>query len=163
MGNELKPDDITTEKLNKSNDPDDKSDALHTEQIDSPITSKNLEVCDRDSEEWEELSNKEHLHVNGGSPETSHSKVREIEIESLNQNDNARKPQKKLSNKKKIIVVSSNKKKPNIQSPRIKGIQKMPKLQHLKKDGFYLAVGSGVNLNNQQRKSKLYSENRQFT
>jgi hypothetical protein len=39
----------------------------------------------------------------------------------------------------------------------------MPKLQHLKNDGVYLAVGSGVKATNQQRKSKLYSENRQLT
>jgi hypothetical protein len=41
--NELRPDDNTTERLNKSNDLDDKSD-FQTEQIDSPVTSRNLEV-----------------------------------------------------------------------------------------------------------------------
>lgn len=45
--------------LNKSSVPDGKSDILHTEQIDSPSISKNLDNYDRDSEEWEELSNKE--------------------------------------------------------------------------------------------------------
>lgn len=46
-----------TDNMDKSNDPD-KSD-FQSEQIDSPSTSKNLDNCDRDSEEWEELSHKE--------------------------------------------------------------------------------------------------------
>ena len=55
------------------------------------------------------------------------------------------------------------KRKPNINSPRYKGDSKLPKFQPNKNEELYLAVGSGVRINNQQRKSKLYSENRQLT
>ena len=54
---DLKLVDNETEPFDKSTDPE-KSDFV-TEQIDSPSTCKNLENCDRDSEEWEGLSNKD--------------------------------------------------------------------------------------------------------
>lgn len=50
---ELRPDEGD---IDKSNDPE-KSD-FQTEQIDSPSTSKNMDNIDRESEEWEEISNK---------------------------------------------------------------------------------------------------------
>ena len=91
--NELKPDDMTTERLNSSNNPDDKSD-FHTEQIDSPLTSK------RDSEEWEGASHKEIAVLMNESPENTLSKAVEIEIESLNNDSDLKKPQKKVSSRK---------------------------------------------------------------
>ena len=38
-------------------------DVFNIDQIESPSTSKNLENCDRDSEEWEGLSNKESTNI----------------------------------------------------------------------------------------------------
>lgn len=61
---ELKPDDGEFER---SHDPE-KSD-FHTEQIDSLITSNNMDNIDRESEEWEELSNKLFQAKNNLSPE----------------------------------------------------------------------------------------------
>jgi hypothetical protein len=93
-GNELKPDDMTTERLNKSNDLDDKSD-FQTEQIDSPMTSKNLEVCDRDSEEWEGLSHKDFHNSKNDSPELPKNKAQGIEVNSLGpKNEPRKKPSK---------------------------------------------------------------------
>lgn len=90
--NELRPDDNTTERLNKSNDLDDKSD-FQTEQIDSPVTSRNLEVCDKDSEEWEELSRGLHSRP-GESPGQSQTKAKEINIISLKPSVKSKQPGK---------------------------------------------------------------------
>ena len=91
--NELRPDDNTTDRLNKSNDLDDKSD-FQTEQIDSPVTSKNLDACDRDSEEWEGLSHKGAHSRPGESPEQSQTKAKEINIISLKPSGKAKQPGK---------------------------------------------------------------------
>lgn len=45
----------------------------------------------------------------------------------------------------------------------IKGLSKMPKLQHLGRQELYLAVGPGGKHNSSTRKSKLYSQSRQLT
>lgn len=62
----------------KSND-NDKSD-FQTEQIDSPSTSKNLDNYDRESEEWEGISNKIFQSKKNHSPDTMNSiKLMKIE------------------------------------------------------------------------------------
>lgn len=66
---ELKPDDAECEKSNEQ----EKSD-FQTEQIDSPLTSKNLENLDRESEEWEGISNKIFQGLKNHSPDTVNSK-----------------------------------------------------------------------------------------
>ena len=67
------------------------------------------------------------------------------------------------NSRRKILASSMGKRKPNINSPRYKVEPKLPKFQPNQNEELYLAVGSGVKINNQQRKSKLYSENRQLT
>jgi len=55
------------------------------------------------------------------------------------------------------------KKKPQMNAAALKGINKIPKLQHLNRQELYLAVGPGGKNNNTSRKSKIYSQNRQLT
>lgn len=76
----LQPTDNEVDQLNKSKDLDRKSD-FQTEHIDSRSTSRNLGECDKDSEEWEELSNKDLAHSRKMSPEN---------IDPLNSNLNAK-------------------------------------------------------------------------
>jgi hypothetical protein len=75
----------------------------------------------------------------------------------------SRRPNKKKSSKKKIIAVNSPKKKLQTNGVFIKGLSKIPKLHHLGKQEFYLAVGPGGKNNFSTRKSKLYSQSRQLT
>ena len=132
---ELHPLDADTDKYDKSNDPE-KSD-FHTEQIDSPSTSKNLDNIERDSEEWDEFSHRE--------PKKT-------------------KPKKKKSSKRKVVLVASNKKKSSGLGSVIKGGLKVPKLHHLNnRQGNYLAVGPKNKQNQSNRKSRLFSQNRQLT
>ena len=63
--------------FDKSNDPE-KSD-FHTEQIDSPSTSKNLDNIDRDSEEWEGISNQIVKSKKNHSPEITKGKGSKLE------------------------------------------------------------------------------------
>lgn len=136
---DLKQADLDNEGFDKSNDPE-KSD-FQTEQIDSPCTSKNMENLDRDSEEWEGLSNKE----NNRFKKPAH-------------------PNKKLSSKKKIVVISSVKKKISSKMAAPKVGMKIPKLQHLNfMNSNYLAVGPRGKESVSGIKSKIYSQNRQLT
>lgn len=132
---ELNALDAEVEKYEKSNEPE-KSD-FHTEQIDSPSTSKNLDHIEKDSEEWEEISHREL------------SKP---------------KPKAKKSSKRKVVLVAANKKKTSGLGSGMKQPNKVPKLQHLNnRQNNYLAVGPRNKLNQNGRKSKLYSQNRQLT
>lgn len=101
--------------------------------------------------------------MNNKSPENSIPKVREIEVDLLTPHDKVKRPIKRPSNKKKIILTSIGKRKPNINSPRIKANPNFKNIAELHNEELYLAVGCGVKISNQQRKSKLYSENRQYT
>ena len=71
--------DKETDNLNKTNDLD-KNSEFKSEQIDSPFASKNLENWDRDSEEWEELSNKELGNSRKMSPENKNTKTNHLQV-----------------------------------------------------------------------------------
>lgn len=157
----FKEGDNETEMLDKSHDPD-KSE-FHSEQIDSPSTSKNLDNWDRDSEEWEYLSNKENGPSRKQSPKDKNGDKRILHPGNEANQDSSRKPKQKKSSKKKIIVINSAKKKVQTNGVSIKGLSKMPKLQHLGRQELYLAVGPGAKNNPSARKSKINSQSRQLT
>ena len=131
-----------------------------SEQIDSPSTSRNLENYDRDSEEWEELSNKDNKASRKWSPENQ-TKDNMLNVNSNLDVKNVKPTIKKKSNKK-IIIINSNKKKIYNQGFRFRA-DKVPKQIFTNKDEHYLAVGPGSKPIPQRKKSKIYAENRQFT
>ncbi|CAI2371028.1 unnamed protein product [Moneuplotes crassus] len=132
---ELKPEEGEFEKSNDH----DKSD-FHTEQIDSPSTSKNLDNIDRESEEWEGISNKIFQSKKNNSPEVISS----------------------LREKGKIHPSPKIKKKVKINGSTFKNKNK-PNLQNLNKGSHYLAIGPRGNQKINSRKTKIYSQNRQLT
>lgn len=157
----LRPSDNDTDRLDKSNDPD-KSE-FHSEQIDSPSTSKNLDNIDRDSEEWEELSHKDNG-LRKPSPKAKPIQDNFLSPGTSVKQKGVKSPSKKRSSKKKIVLVATNKKKTLSIGSTVKGVSRMPKLQQLNnKQDEYLAVGPVTNQIASNRKSKLYSENRQLT